>query len=820
MSTLNLTPLLETFSIRSKDRGIIQFPPNWAQRQIIAQVERDYEEGKASRILCLKARQLGVCLDPRTRVLTADLRWVQIDALAPGDQVVAVDEDHGQRRGTGRKMRTAMVEAKRHVHETAYRLTMDNGETLVATGEHRFLSRHRGGTNTHWRQVRRMQAGDVVRRVTDPWVGRNAEDGWFGGLLDGEGSLALPSRAGGSLGLSQVEGPVLRRARDYLKSRGYAFRVERDERKSRDTSKFGNEPVIKLVVSRMDEMFRLVGQTRPTRFIEEHWWKGKNLPGKKVGGRAWSEIVSIEELPSQRMVDLQTSERTFIAEGFVSHNSTVSEAILFAKAITEPGTNAVVVAHDSSSSEVLFNITKEFYESWPWRNMIPHRYATRRQLSLDGVDSNIWVMTAERAQAGRGRTIHALHASEAAFWTRPVDTMIAFNQAMPQRPGTLQIIESTANGLGNWFEEQWTDAVIGRNDFTPLFFPWFKHHEYLPCRGDNCADGTCPTCQADAARLGRLDSEEKDLKKLGATDAHLAWRRWAIPNLCYGSEDFYRQEYPSTDTEAFIVSGVNAFPEPQLKAVFEPVPAGVGRLVRDERTIGRVRFESDATGPLRVYRMPSKDADWGQYFVGADPCFGSVDGDLAAAQVINRQTKEQVAVWHGRINPFAFADELAKLGTFYNQAMIAPEVEGPGYGCVGRLIEIYPRIWQHRWPDKDPRFAISHTNLGWSTNWKRKQWAITKLAETIERERIILHDKATFQELKGYVFYGESGGPYGDVFGPARGSELHDDLVMALAICIICEGTESAPVPYEARPPSRPDGVIMGEPIEMPPETW
>jgi hypothetical protein len=44
-------------------------------------------------------------------------------------------------------------------------------------------------------------------------------------------------------------------------------------------SKFGRRPVGKLSLGRMDEIFRLVGHTRPVRFIGRRWWEGKELPG-------------------------------------------------------------------------------------------------------------------------------------------------------------------------------------------------------------------------------------------------------------------------------------------------------------------------------------------------------------------------------------------------------------------------------------------------------------------------------------------------------------------------------------------------------------
>lgn len=491
--------------------------------------------------------------------------------------------------------------------------------------------------------------------------------------------------------------------------------------------------------------------------------------------------------------------------------STLAEGVLFLWALLHHNTNSCVVAHERDSSEDLFDKTKLYYETFPFKSTFPTRYSSRKQMTFEGTGSNIWVLTADNIASGRGRTIHCLHASEVGFWKEPTEAMLALQQTMPNLPGTVQIIESTANGIGNWFESAWSKAKAGDNDYIPLFFPWWREPNYIPCEGSFCLDGSCPRCREATGALGRLDDDEKDLVRLGCDRTHLAWRRGAIDNKCFGSIDLFHQEYPATDTEAFLAEGVNAFPEPMLRACYEPLAGARFRLVKDETVIGGVRAIPDGRGPLRIFRMPSSDQNWGQYFVGADPCHGIMDGDNAAAHVINRHNKEQVAVWHGKINPIDFADELAKLGAFYNYAMIAPEVDGPGYATVGRLVSIYPKIWQHRNVDRTVDRQISTSVLGWSTNWKRKQWAINKLAETFEKGQIVLHDETTFQELRVYTFYGANG--YGDVYGPAKGGDFsHDDLVMSLAITMLCESTEPKPSPYEMTAPT--GKLIFGERVD------
>lgn len=64
MPSLDLWPLLEDLSIRTKGARTIKLDRNapfaWAQREFVAEVERQYNAGKPVRIVVLKARQLGI----------------------------------------------------------------------------------------------------------------------------------------------------------------------------------------------------------------------------------------------------------------------------------------------------------------------------------------------------------------------------------------------------------------------------------------------------------------------------------------------------------------------------------------------------------------------------------------------------------------------------------------------------------------------------------------------------------------------------------------------------------------------------------------
>lgn len=482
--------------------------------------------------------------------------------------------------------------------------------------------------------------------------------------------------------------------------------------------------------------------------------------------------------------------------------STITEGLMFVRAFVFPGSHGLVVAHEQDSSEHLFGMTHLYWETWPWKELWTPKYANRKELTWRENGSSIQIATAKNVRAGRGRTIMALHGSEVAFWDRPEQLMTGLRQTVPNTPQSMIVLESTAQGVGNYFYNVWQAASAGDVEYVPLFFPWWRHPEYV-ASNFNLREP-----------LRKLDAEETILHKIGCDEDHLMWRRWAIRNLCENDIGQFHQEYPSTPEEAFVVSGTNVYPLIKLRDAFVPEKGVNGYLIRNG---DHVDFKPDGQGPLTVFRKPHTNKEWGTYFVGGDPT-RSTTGDFACAQVINRRTYEQVAVYRRKIDPMTFGEELAKLGSFYNDAVISTEVEGPGYATIGRLIEIdYPRLWHHHWADKAPG-KIADT-YGWSTTWKRKEWAIGFMLKLIVDSDLIIHDQHTFQEMRDYVTL-PSGG-----YGPADGANGHDDTVMSLAIACICSATEGPLLPYEGNP--MPEGRYTGPgksagnklPIDVEP-TW
>lgn len=476
--------------------------------------------------------------------------------------------------------------------------------------------------------------------------------------------------------------------------------------------------------------------------------------------------------------------------------STIIEAIAFALSMIHDSFSSLIVSHETDSTQNILAMTRRYWDTYLFAPYAPEeRYASRMELAWHN-GSGIKVATAKNVGAGRSRTIHLLHASEVAFWPDPETLMTGLRQAIPSRGLTAIFLESTANGLGNYFYRECNRSMRGVSEYTFHFYPWHEHPEYTAAYIPN-------ELQAKY-QLDKLDEEEQRLRSMfGVSDARLIWRRYAIANLCQGDIEKFHQEYPATPHEAFVSTGRNVFPMDSMLNHYEPLVGKRGKLLHVN---GRIEFVAHPEGWLTLFAEPSDSRDWGVYLLGGDPTHTTV-GDNACIQVINRRTLEQVAVYRRKIDPVNFGKDMQLVGRFFHDALLAPEKTGPGYATVGCVVaDQYPNIYVTQNIAK-MQGAPTDGLYGWLTNTQTKHLAISHLLKALtdsvvafggQRYGLMIHDEATFLELRDYVTTEDGTG-----YENGDGSE-YDDGVMALAIAVTVNQIEPPPPPFEVSEASNP----------------
>ena len=457
--------------------------------------------------------------------------------------------------------------------------------------------------------------------------------------------------------------------------------------------------------------------------------------------------------------------------------STVTGAIIFWMAATAYYVRCMIVAHKEDATNNLFQMYRRFYDNLPDRIKPMIQASNAQELVFDrptryrgnskGLGSRIRCATAGGQGVGRSFTLMALHLSELAFWPgNKADTLLGLLQAVPEEPGTLIIIESTPNGFEE-FKNRWDDAVAaqrrGEDGYIPVFFGWHEMKDYR---------------RKVPAGFTRTEEEEALSQTFGLDDEQLAWRRWAIQNLCGGDINKFRQEYPASPDEAFIATGACVFDKDLLVLRRKQVEKDTW-----ERGYFRIqynfleRIESfqwvpDKKGFIRIRKQPEKGVP---YVIGGDTAgtgIKSVDTDYFVGQVLDNRTGEQVAVLHDRLDERMYAEQMYCLGMYYNKALIGVEVNYSTYP-EKKLEELgYKNLYVRQAVDKYTGATLEA--FGFETNMKTRPLIIDGLKDVFRYSPENITDFDTMGEMLTFI--------YAEGRRPQAENGEHDDLVMALAI--------------------------------------
>jgi len=457
--------------------------------------------------------------------------------------------------------------------------------------------------------------------------------------------------------------------------------------------------------------------------------------------------------------------------------STLTEALIFTFVMWTKNTKALIVAHDMESSNNIFSMSRMFYDYLPneIKPMVklsnakelvfenPSKSEEERKLN-QGLRSQIRVATAGSESVGRGNTFNYVHISEYAFWTgRKEDTLVGILQAVPNTPDSLVVIESTAYGFDH-FKKLWDDAVNGASGFTPLFFAWWQMETYRMTY-----DGTPLTKE-----------EEKMKQDFNLDNDQIQWRRWCIRTNCGNDINKFRQEYPSTPQEAFIMSGRPVFDSERILARISEISLREYEKIRFDYTYSNEQirgFEVVDGDVVKVYKRP---IDGHPYVLSMDTA--GEGSDFFACHVLDNTSGEQVAVLHyAGSNEIEVTRQVYCLGKWYNDALIGVEVNFGTYPILELQRLGYTNQYRREKVDTLREGTVS--KFGWRTTSVTRPNMIAELKDVLDKEIGLINDVGTLNEC--LMFQKNDDGRPEAIQGE------HDDLVMSLAIAYMIRGQQS-----------------------------
>jgi hypothetical protein len=236
--------------------------------------------------------------------------------------------------------------------------------------------------------------------------------------------------------------------------------------------------------------------------------------------------------------------RKLVLKGRQQGVSTYFTGRYYWRASGSRGLKVGILTHLDDATKNLFEMVRRYHDLCPPELRPSTKANSANELTFDKLDSGYKVATAGSKGAGRSSTLQLFHGSEAAFWPNAEEHMMGLGQTVPTLDGTEAALETTANGMGGMFHRMWQDAVRGIGDYEPVFIPWFWQREYR----------RAPT-------PGFILTEEEDqlMELHDLTIEQIAWRRAKIETDFGGDTDRFRQEYPCTAEEAFVMVGADSF---------------------------------------------------------------------------------------------------------------------------------------------------------------------------------------------------------------------------------------------------------------------
>lgn len=442
--------------------------------------------------------------------------------------------------------------------------------------------------------------------------------------------------------------------------------------------------------------------------------------------------------------------------------STLAVAQSIYIATTKPNSTCLLMSYSIQSADEIFTKLKQLYNDMAEPFKVPIYANNKKELRFTN-GSHIICTTCGNKDVSRGATIQFAHISEVGFCKDTIKRqLIAIEQALTPH-GTI-LLESTANGM-NYFQELWAKAERGENMYKPFFFSWIDDKLMFKEEYKEFCERYLAQHQSLPAEKD-LNSDEKMLVQKGASIEQIVWRRLKIANT---SKQAFAQEFPSEPIEAFVSTGSNIFDSAIIHENlmnidnFKPItikPVGMPVVLRSWFNNG-----------LTIWKTPVKGI---KFYIGVDTGEG-VGKDYSAFEIIDANCEQYAEFKSNKIKPYAYAEIIRNIGTWYNNANLIVEKMSAGHTVVEKLYTENHYRNMYSYMEYDARSGCMLPKVGWQTNQKSKPMLVNDFVEMFETKQMMIKSKDLLQEMKVFEF---KDGKMGAIIGS------HDDLCMAMGMAL------------------------------------
>ena len=452
--------------------------------------------------------------------------------------------------------------------------------------------------------------------------------------------------------------------------------------------------------------------------------------------------------------------------------------------VRHKGWNSLICGHLHATSKGIKRMYNLLLRHYPLELMADGEQLTFRKLEgqpnvheIVARDCLVLTGSSRSEDAVRGYDIAMAHLSEAAFWPssvmhNPDEVVRSVCGSIALKPETVIVLESTANGVGDYFHDEWLRAQSGFSDKEPVFVPWHEIDIYSLAVDD------------PQALWEQMDEYERKLWEDGCTLEQVNWyhhnRR---ENL---SKELMMAEYPSNASEAFTATGFNPFSPEHLDRLeqgcsMEPLLVGdiQGKGLDGREAKQGIHLVKELGGKLKVWEYPEQGSPVAvKYLTVVDVGGRSANSDYSVIAVWRlgdgHRKHAIVAQWRGHIDHDLLAWKAMQLSKYYNNAMLAVESntltnEAARAGESDYILEEVKMVYG--WV-----YERAQHKLGFHTNVKTKRKAIVALIAALRDGTYVERDIEAVNEMRDYE---DHNGRY------AARAGKHDDILMTRAIGLL-----------------------------------
>ena len=415
-------------------------------------------------------------------------------------------------------------------------------------------------------------------------------------------------------------------------------------------------------------------------------------------------------------------------------------------------------------------------------------------------------------EGARSEDIRMAHLTEVASWKKtegktPEDVTQNVRATIPNIIGAVEILESTAKGVGNFWHTEWLSAKRGESGFDPIFIPFFLIEMYY-----NEFDSEEERNKLIKGILNPITKqEERSLSfwNKGATLESINWY-WEHKRKNRYSDWRMSSEFPGDDIEAFQSSEMRAFDPDYIQRARKNncAPTFIGDIIGDapkgKDAFVNLRLVENSQGALKIWYMPDLDTKIANRYIVSMDIGGKGDkADWSVIRVLDRYwmmeggVPEAILTYTNHLDHDLLAYKGAQIAKFYNNALFVPEsntydkeniTEGDHIITVlDQVLPFYSNIYCRTDPEKIRQGAP--IRYGFHTNTKTKPDLIATINAAFRDEDYIEYDEDVCNEADAYSIID------GNKYGSAPGT--HDDKLMATAIALKVSDIIPVPSSYD-----------------------